>query len=82
MDLAPLLIAALVSAAVAVLICLHHGWKHGQDPPNSHARQESCWQVCFFQPKDVCNFKTWNHEQFVLFFFVLAAGLVICEYVR
>ena len=80
MDLPPLAIAACVSAAVAVLICLHHGWKHCHDPEDSHARQESCGECCFFQLKDLSNFKTWNHEQFVLFFFVLAIGLAIASF--
>ena len=75
MDASPLLIAAFVSAACALLLCLHHGWKHSHDPRDSHARQESCLAVCYFQPKDVCNFKTWNHEQFVLAFFLLAIAL-------
>lgn len=79
MDVSPLLIAALVSAAIALLICLHHGWKHCHDPPDSHARHESCCACCFFQPKDVINCKTWNHEQFVLAFFALAIVLFVAS---
>jgi hypothetical protein len=75
MYIPPVLIASFVSGIIAVLILLHHGWKHSHDDANSHARSESCMAVCFFQPSDVCNFKTWNHENFVIFFSALSLVL-------
>jgi hypothetical protein len=63
---------AVIFFAMAVLLLLHHGWKHGQeDPEISHAQQESCWQVCYFQMSDVGNFKTCNHEMWIILFVVL-----------
>ncbi len=68
----PLIIPAMIFFSAAVLLLLHHGWKHGQeDPETSHAQQESCWQVCYFQMSDVGNFKTCNHEMWILLFFFL-----------
>jgi hypothetical protein len=59
--------------ALAVLLLLHHGWKHGQeDEETSHAQQESCWQVCYFQMSDVGNFRTCNHEMWIILFVFLA----------
>ena len=58
-------------AAVATLL-LHHGWKHGrEDPATSVAQRESCPEVCYFQLSDVGNFKTCNHEMWIILFFVL-----------
>lgn len=73
----PLLIASISFLAAAVILLLHHGWHHsGDDPSTSLAQRESCVEVCYFQPSDVCNFRTWNHEQFILLFisvsFILA----------
>jgi hypothetical protein len=68
MDIPPVLIASFVSGIIAVLILLHHGWKHSHDDLNSRARSESCLEVCYFQPSDVCKFNTWNHENFILLF--------------
>ena len=57
---------------VAVLLKLHHGVKHArEDPETSHAQQESCPEVCYFQPSDVCNFRTCNHEMWVIVFFIV-----------
>ena len=54
----PTIIAILLLCAALVLL-LHHGWKHMQDPPNSPIRDESCWQCCFFQPSDISNHEVW-----------------------
>ena len=68
-------VAALIFFVIAVLLLLHHGWKHAQeDPATSSAQRESCPEVCYFQASDVCNFKTCNHEMWIILFFVL--GLV------
>jgi hypothetical protein len=67
------LIAAGVFAATALLLCLHHGWEHDDDDPEtSLAKQESCRAVCYFQLSDVGNFRTCNHEMWILLFFALA----------
>ena len=70
-----LLLLAGAFLAVAVLLLLHHGWKHArEDPATSHAQQESCCAVCYFQPSDVCNFRTCNHEMWIILFVVLSLG--------
>jgi hypothetical protein len=71
-----LVTAAAVFFFVGVLLLLHHGWKHArEDPSTSVAQRESCPEVCYFQPSDVGNFRTCNHEMWILLFFALA---VIC----
>lgn len=68
-----LVVAAAFFFLVAVLLLLHHGWKHAsEDPATSLAQHESCAAVCYFQPSDVGNFKTCNHEMWILLFFSLA----------
>lgn len=67
-----LIVAAAVFAALGLLLLLHHGWKHArEDPATSLAQRESCWQVCYFQRSDV-NFRSCNHEMWILLFFFLA----------
>jgi hypothetical protein len=45
-----LLIASDAFFVAAVLLLLHHGWKHAhEDPETSHAQEESCPEVCYFQ---------------------------------
>jgi hypothetical protein len=68
----PLVVAATIFFLVAVLLLLHHGWKHAhEDPATSAARRESCPEVCYFQPSDVCNFRSCSHEMWILLFFSL-----------
>jgi hypothetical protein len=64
---------AVLLFVVGMLLLLHHCWKHAQEnPETSHAQQESCPEVCYFQLSDVGNFRTCNHEMWVLGFFFLA----------
>jgi hypothetical protein len=71
----PLVVAASLFLVAAVLLLLHHGWKHAhEDPATSLAQRESCPEVCYFQPSDVCNFRTCNHEMWILLFLALALG--------
>jgi hypothetical protein len=71
----PLLVASAVFFVAAVLLLLHHGWKHArEDPATSLAQQESCPEVCYFQPSDFCNFRTCNHEMWIILFVVLSLG--------
>ena len=71
-------LAAMLCFALAILLLLHHGWKHfHEDPATSHAQRESCPVVCYFQPKDVCNFRTWNHENFILLFCFLGTVILL-----
>jgi hypothetical protein len=71
----PLVIAASLFFVAAVLLLLHHGWKHAhEDPATSLAQRESCPEVCYFQPSDVGNFRTCNHEMWILLFLALALG--------
>lgn len=70
--------AALFFAFVAVLLLLHHGYVHyHEDPATSLAQRESCPEVCYFQPSDVGNFQTCNHEMWILFFFALCIGCLL-----
>jgi len=57
----------------AVLLLLHHGWKHArEDPETSHAQQESCPEVCYFQPSDVGNLRTCSHEMWIILLLFLS----------
>ncbi len=68
-----LVIAAGILSGVGVLVFLHHGWKHVlEDPATSLAQRKSCPEVCCFQLSDVGNFRTCNHEMWILLFFALA----------
>jgi hypothetical protein len=49
---------ALLFAFGGVLLLLHHGWKHYYEASPSHAREESCVWVCYFQPKDILHFES------------------------
>jgi hypothetical protein len=70
----PLVVAATIFFAVAVLLLLHHGWKHAhEDPATSVAQHESCPEVCYFQPSDIFNSRS-THEKWIILFFSL--GLV------
>ena len=78
----PLVVAAAVFFASAVLLLLHHGWKHAQeDPATSVAQRESCPEVCYFQLSDVGNFRTCNHEMWIILFFGLGVVCVWWAYV-
>jgi hypothetical protein len=62
-----LLIVSGVFFLAAVLLLLHHGWKHAQGyPETSKAQQESYPEVCYFQSSDVFNFRTSNHETWII----------------
>jgi len=64
---------AVLFFLAAVLLLLHHCWKHArEDPATSIAQRESCIEVCYFQCSDVGNFKTCNHEMWIILFFSLA----------
>ena len=68
-----LVVAAGGLFSASVVLLLHHGWKHAhEDPATSVAQRESCPEVCYFQLSDVGNFRTCNHETWILFFFGLA----------
>jgi hypothetical protein len=71
----PLVAVGMAFFAAAVLLLLHHGWKHAhEDPATSLAQHESCPEVCYFQLSDVGNFKTCNHEMWIILF--VGLGLV------
>jgi hypothetical protein len=74
----PLVVAATAFFAVGVLLLLHHGWKHAhEDPATSLAQRESCPEVCYFQLSDVGNFRTCNHENWIILFFFLGLVCVV-----
>ena len=67
------LVASGACLLAAVLLLLHHGWKHAhEDPETSHAQRESCPEVCYFQPSDVGNLRTCSHEMWIILFVFLA----------
>jgi hypothetical protein len=73
-----LLIASGAFFVAAVLLLLHHGWKHGhEDPETSHAQHESCPEVCYFQPSDVGNCRTCNHEMWIILFLFISCGCLL-----
>jgi hypothetical protein len=73
-----LVIAAQVLFVIAILLLLHHGWHHlHDDPRTSRAQQESCPQVCYFQLSDVGNFRTCNHEMWILLCIFLALTCLV-----
>jgi len=68
--------AGFLAGGVALL--LHHGWKHWhEDPATSLAQRESCPEVCYFQSSDVGNFRTCNHEMWILLLFGLSAVCLV-----
>ena len=70
--------AAVCFLAAGVALLLHHGWKHArEDPATSLAQRESCPEVCYFQPSDVGNFRTCNHEMWIIFFFSLSLACAL-----
>jgi hypothetical protein len=71
----PLVAVGMAFFAAAVLLLLHHGWKHAyEDPATSVAQHKSCPEVCYFQLSDVGNFKTCSHEMWIILF--VGLGLV------
>jgi hypothetical protein len=62
---------AYASFLVAIILILHHGYKHrpgGKDPLYGLDQ--------YFQLSDVGNFRTFNHEMFVIFFTVIGIGIL------
>jgi hypothetical protein len=81
MPVPPLLAAAALFVAAAALLLLHHGWTHGhEDPDTSAAQRESCLAACYFQPSDVGNCRTCNHETWILASLALGAGCVAAHF--
>jgi len=59
MVLEPAIIIAILLFCLGCVLLLHHGWVHSKDPATSHAKQESCACVCYFQLKDIDHCETW-----------------------
>lgn len=56
-----------ISLFIAVILIIHHAYKHrpsGEDPLYGLDQ--------YFQLSDVGNFKTFNHEMFVILFVLIA----------
>lgn len=64
-DCGVVLFVAVMSLLVSLFVVFHHRYKHGDNKELSSLQK-------WFQCSDVCNFQTWNHEQFVVFFFILS----------
>jgi len=63
---------AYASFLVAIILILHHGYKHrpgGEDPLYGLDQ--------YFQLSDVGNFRTFNHEMFVILFTVFGIGILL-----
>ena len=73
-----LALASVAFMLLAVLLLLHHGWHHArEDPATSLAHRESCPEVFYFQPSDVGNFSTCNHEMWIILFFSLSLACAL-----
>lgn len=68
--------------ALSFALLLHHGIHHSGDDPGSHAKQESCWCVCYFQPSDVGNCHSCNHEMWILLLFAVGAVIMIAGHLQ
>ena len=55
----PSTVIAILLLVMGLLLLLHHGYKHAQDPADTLARQESCLACCYFQRSDISNHETW-----------------------
>lgn len=66
-----ILACAVLSLTCSFVLVLHHRYKHA----NSDLTACQKW----FQLSDVCNCKTWNHEQFVVVFAVLSVVLFVAS---
>ena len=58
-DCTLLLLFAILFLLFAVVLILHHRWKH------SNSQELSACEK-WFQLSDICNCHSWNHEQFIL----------------
>ena len=64
-DCGVVLFVAVMSLLVSLFLVFHHRYKHHNSTDLSSLQK-------WFQCRDVCNFTSWNHEQFVVFFFILS----------
>jgi len=55
-----MLFPAAILFVLGALLLLHHGWTHFYEDEPSHAREESCVWVCYFQLKDILHFESWS----------------------
>jgi hypothetical protein len=55
----PAIIFAICLFVLGLILLLHHGYAHKNDPPESLPHMESCEAVCFFQLSDIRNHETW-----------------------
>jgi hypothetical protein len=65
-------IIAFASLLIALLLIIHHGYKHrssGEYPLYDLDQ--------YFQLSDVGNFRSFNHEMFVIFFTGLGIGILL-----
>jgi hypothetical protein len=68
-----LIVASIVSYLVAILLVIHHAYKHslsGEEPLYGMDK--------YFQISDVGNYRTFNHETFVILFVII--GSVFIKY--
>ena len=66
-----LIVASIVSYLVAILLLIHHAYKHslsGEEP--LYGMDE------YFQISDVGNYRTFNHETFVILFVIIGSVLL------
>ena len=64
---------------VIMLLLIHHKLDHSDRIANpSHFIEDPCDQ--WFQWSDVCNWRTWNHETFIICLFVIAVSMCLVIY--
>ena len=67
-------VGAIACVCVAIALLFHHNWDHGHpDRANYIEDPNERW----FQRSDVCNWKTCNHEMWILLFMTIAGACLV-----
>lgn len=69
-DCTLLLLFAIFFLLFAVVLILHHRWKHSNSQELSDCEK-------WFQLSDIYNCHSWNHEQFILLFLFVSIILFV-----
>lgn len=75
MDPVNLAIAGAGLCGLAIVLLIHHCVKHGPGGGEELPYPDRC-----FQESDVFNFRTWNHETWIIFIMIAAIVLLVSSY--
>ena len=77
MELVCIVLYAVVAIMLflAVLLLIHHKWKHSDPTDTNTYLPDNCDQ--WFQYSDVCNWHSCSHEMWVLFALLVAIVCII-----